>query len=88
MKRKVNCGELSLEKSFARIATQSEGRLWNMAKFTRKSKFHPCVVFSAKTLLRNGRYVNANFTLSSNNKNELRDLYNYLNQKVITAINT
>ena len=32
---------------------------------------------------------NMNFTLTnSNNKDQLRDLYNYLNQKVITAINT
>ena len=29
-----------------------------------------------------------NFALSSNNKDQLRDLYNYLNQKVTTAINT
>ena len=29
-----------------------------------------------------------NFALSGNNKNRLRDFYNYLNQKVITAINT
>ena len=31
---------------------------------------------------------NVNFALCSNNKNELRDLYNYLSQQVITAINT
>ena len=31
--------------------------------------------------------LNVNFALRSNNKDELRDLYNYLNQKVITAIN-
>ena len=32
---------------------------------------------------------NMNFTLTnSNNKDQLRDLHNYLNQKVITAINT
>ena len=30
---------------------------------------------------------NVNFVLCSNNKDELRDLYDYLNQKVITAIN-
>ena len=30
---------------------------------------------------------NLNFALSSKNKDQLRDLYNYLNQKVITAIN-
>ena len=31
---------------------------------------------------------NVNFAFSSNNKGHLIDLYNYLNQKVITAINT
>ena len=30
---------------------------------------------------------NMNFALSSNNKDQLRDLHNYLNQKVTTAIN-
>ena len=31
---------------------------------------------------------NVNFALSTNNRDQLRDLYNYLNQKVISAINT
>ena len=31
---------------------------------------------------------NVNFALSSSNKDQIRDLYNYLNQKMITAINT
>ena len=31
---------------------------------------------------------NVNFALFSKNKDQLRDLYNYLNQKVITTINT
>ena len=35
-----------------------------------------------------GVMLKVNFTLFSNNKDELRDLYNYLNQKVITAIST
>ena len=30
--------------------------------------------------------LKVNLTLSSNNKDELRDLYNYLNQKVITVM--
>ena len=29
-----------------------------------------------------------NFAFSSNNKDQLRDLYNYLNQKVVTVIDT
>ena len=32
--------------------------------------------------------ISVNFVLSSKNKDELRNLYNYLNQKVRTAINT
>ena len=32
--------------------------------------------------------LNMNFALFGNNKNQLRDFYNYLNQKVIAAINT
>ena len=36
-----------------------------------------------------GVMPNVNFPLmNSNNKDQLRDLYNYLNQKVLTAINT
>ena len=31
---------------------------------------------------------NVNFALSSSNKDQIRDLYNYLNQKMMTAINT
>ena len=31
---------------------------------------------------------NVDFALSSKNEDQLRDLYNYLDQKVITAINT
>ena len=29
-----------------------------------------------------------NFAFSSSNKDQLRDLYNYLNQKVVTVIDT
>ena len=35
-----------------------------------------------------GVMQNENFALSSNNKDQMRDLHNYLNQKVITAVNT
>ena len=59
-----------------------------MAKSTSKSEFHPCAVFSTRALLRDGCHANVNFALSSNNKDQLRDLDNQLNQKVITAINT
>ena len=59
-----------------------------MAKSTRKSEFHSCAVFSTRALLRDECHANVNFTISSNNKDQLRDLNIYLNQKVITAINT
>ena len=32
--------------------------------------------------------LKVNFALSNNNKNQLRGYHNYLNQKLITAINT
>ena len=77
-------------KNFVRIATHSESHLWNMAKSTRKSEFHSCVVFLTRVLQSREMDVmlNANFALSSNNKDELTDLYNYLIPKVITVINS
>ena len=50
-----------------------------MAKYTRKSEEHPLArgPFS-KALLGNGRHANVNFALSSNNKDQLIDLNNYL----------
>ena len=32
-----------------------------MAKFTRKSEFHPCVVFLTRAQLKNGRYAKREF---------------------------
>ena len=46
-----------LLKNFVRIAIHSEDRVWNMTTSTRKSKFHPCAVFSTKALQRDGRYA-------------------------------
>ena len=45
-------------------------------------------VFSAGSLARNGRHANVNFALCSNNKDQLIDSNNHLNQKLITAIIT
>ena len=57
-----------------------------MAKSMRKSEFHPCTVFSTRTLLRGGQNTKRQFcTLLC--EDHRRDLCNYLNQK-ITAINT
>ena len=73
-----------------------------MAKSPRKCEFHPCVVFSTRALLRDGLHIKCEFAVSSNNKDQIRDLLfidssiqlrdllllNYLNQKVISDINT
>ena len=60
-----------------------------MAKSTRKIELHLYApgLFS-KSLLRKGRHANVNFVFSNNNKVQLVDSNNYLNQKVITTINT
>ena len=47
--------------NFVRIAKHSESRLWSMAISTIKSKFHPCRVFSIRTLLRDGRHAKREF---------------------------
>ena len=58
-----------------------------MTKSTRKSEFHPCVVFSTGTLLRDGRNSKRQIcTLQY--EDQLRDLCNYLNQNITTTINT
>ena len=87
MKRKVNCGELCVEKTLLGLPHTVEGRLWTTAKSTRKSEVRLCEVFLTRALLREVM-PNVNFALFSKNKDQLRDLYNYLNQKVITTINT
>ena len=74
--------------NFVRLPHIVKDRLWNMAKSTRISEFHSCAVFSTRALLSYGCHANVNFAISSNNLDQLRDLNNYLNQKVITAINT
>ena len=67
--------------NFVRIATHSESYLWNRAKSI-------CKLFSTRACWEMDVMPNVNFTLSCNSKDQLRDLYNYLNQNVITCINT
>ena len=86
MIRYVNCGEVSVELTLLGLAHTGKDRLLSMAKSSRKSKFHIFAVFSKKALLRGGHRVIRELTLSINNKDQLRDLYNYLNQREITAI--
>ena len=78
----------NLLKNFVKIAAYSECHPWSMAKSTCQSEFHPYAVFSTWTSREMDVMPNVNFALSSQNKDQLRDLYNYLNQKVITTINT
>ena len=59
----------------------------NMVKSTRESEFHPCAVFTTGTLLRDGRNAKRQFC-ALQSKDQLRDLCNYLNQKITTGINT
>ena len=61
-------------------------RLCSMPKSTWKSEFHPYAVFSTRA--QQSLMPSKNFALSSINKDQLKDLYNYLNQKMIAAINT
>ena len=57
-----------------------------MTKSIRKSEFHPYMVLFP-TAHRNVM-PSENFTLSSNNEDQLKDLLNFLKSKLITAINT
>ena len=68
-------------KNFVRIATHSKSHLWNIAKSTRKGEFHPCAIFSTRPCWEMDIMPDVNFALSSNNKHQLTDLYNYLNKK-------
>ena len=63
-----------------------EGRLWSMTKSTCKSEFHPYPVFSTRAQWRDQARISRRPVLS--NKDQLKDLQNYLNQKMIAAIST
>ena len=63
-----------------------KGRFCGRTKSTWKSEFRPYVAFSAK--VQRSVMLSENFTLSSINKDQLKDLQNYLNQKMIAAIDT
>ena len=57
-----------------------------MAKSTCKSEFHPYALFSTRAQWRDQARSSCRPVLS--NKDQLKDLQNYLNQKVIAAIST
>ena len=62
---KFNCLELFVELTLVGLPHTVKGRrLWNMAKnakSTPKTKFHPCAVFSARALLKDGRHTKREF---------------------------
>ena len=89
MKRQVNCGQLSAEitllgfphKVKAASETWPNPRVKVNSTLVRSFQQEPCREMDV--------VPNVNFALTDSiNKDQLRDLYNYLNQKVITAINT
>ena len=57
-----------------------------MTKSIGKSEFHPYMVLFTRA--HQNVMPSQNFTLSSNNEDQLKDLLNYLKPKMITAINT
>ena len=88
VKRKINCGELSVEKTLVglphvvKISCETRPNSHVKVNSTLAWSFQqePCCDKDVT--------LNFNFAQCSNNKDEFRDLYNYLNQKVRTAINT
>ena len=57
MTRNVNYFELSVELTLLGLPHVVKNHLRSMAKSSRKSKFHPCMVFSTRALLRDGQHV-------------------------------
>ena len=57
-----------------------------MTKSAWKSEFHPYVVFSTRA--QRSVIPSKNFALSGINKDQLKDMQNYLNQKMMAAIDT
>ena len=86
VKRKVNCGKFSLQANSVRIAAHKDRPALSMAKSTWKSEFHPYAVFSTRA--QRSVMPSENFSLSSINKDHLKELQNYLNQKMIAVIDT
>ena len=88
MKRKVNCGQLLIEKTLLGLphVVKAASEIWPNPRV----KVNFTVAWSFQQELRCEMDVipNVSFALCSNNKNEVRELYGYLSQQVITTINT
>ena len=89
MKRKVNCTEISVEITLLRLPyiVKAAPETWPNPRV----KLNSTVVrsFQQETCWEMDIMPNMNFVHSdSNNKDQLKGLHNYLNQKIITASNT
>ena len=88
MKQKVYCRELSLKITLLGLShiVKATSETWPnpciLVNSTLAGLFHQELCWEINTMLK------VNFKLSGNNKDQLRDYYNYLNQKVITTSNT
>ena len=89
VKRKVYCGELSVEITLLGLPhiVKAASETWPNPRV--KVNFTLARSFQQEPCWEMGVMLNMTFALSdSNNKDQLRVLYNYLNQELITAINT
>ena len=88
VKRKVNCSELSVEKTLLGLPhiVKAASETWPNPRV--KLNFTLAWSFQQEPCCEMDVMPNVNFALCSNSKNELGDFYNYLSQQVITAINT
>ena len=88
MKRKVYCGELSVEKTLLELPhiVKATSEIWPDSRVKVNSTL--AWSFQQEPCREMDVMLKVNFALSSNNKNQLRNYHNYLNQKMITAINT
>ena len=88
MKQKVDCSELSLEITLLGLS--------HIVKATPETWQNPCILvnstlagsFHQQPCWEMNVMLKVNFVFSGNNKDQLRDFYNYLNLKMITTINT
>ena len=83
---KVNFGGLSVEKKLIGLPqiVKAVYKAWPNLRV----KVRTCIVFPREPCYEKGVMPNVNSVLCSNSKDELRDLHDFLNQKVITSINS
>ena len=81
MKREVNCSELSVEKTLLGLPhiVKAASETWPNPRA--KLNFTLAWSFQQEPCCKMDVMPNVNYVLCSNNKNELRDLYDYLSQQ-------